>query len=220
MEKRKARTEVEKEKQRRAKMFQKKKPSQGQAQAKEGPNQPFHKQAQKEPTGAANSPNLRQIRGEVHQAAAPREAHQQHVAASGAVPREAGVAAPRAPPSNVNDYPTQVSPSLPLGGRLAYFVRAWESVTSNQWVLNTITKGYQLEFTASPPVARMHKEESGEWQPILNLKSLNHYIRPRKFRMETRAAVICELSPGWWGATLNLKVPIFMCRFILWTEDG
>ena len=36
---------------------------------------------------------------------------------------------------------------------------------------------------------------SGEWRPILNLKPLNHYIRPRKFRMETLAAVIHELSP-------------------------
>ena len=108
---------------------------------------PFVSKPRRSPQGATNSPSLKQ-KGKVHRAVAPREARQQHVEASGAVPREAGVAAPRAPPSNVNDYPTQVSPSLP-GGRLSYFVTAWESVTSDQWVLDTITKEYRLEFSAS-----------------------------------------------------------------------
>ena len=48
-------------------------------------------------------------------------------------------------------------------------------------------------------------KKSGEWRPILNLKPLNAFIKPKNFRMETLAAVIRELHTGWWGATLDLK---------------
>ena len=48
-------------------------------------------------------------------------------------------------------------------------------------------------------------KKSGEWRPILNLKPLNAFIKPKNFLMETLAAVIRELHTGWWGATPELK---------------
>ena len=48
-------------------------------------------------------------------------------------------------------------------------------------------------------------KKSGEWRPILNLKPLNRSIKPRPFRMETLAAILQALRPGYWGATIDLK---------------
>jgi hypothetical protein len=48
-------------------------------------------------------------------------------------------------------------------------------------------------------------KKSGEWRPIINLKPLNRYLKPRPFRMETLAAVLQALQPGYWGATIDLK---------------
>ena len=148
-----------------------------------------------------------------------------------------------------NDYPVrQVFP--PVGGRLSLFKEAWGRVTSDKWVLDTISAGYQLEFTRPPPSTRVFRrtslpkdpvkkqallsevrillqkgaiervspeeisfmstfflttKKSGEWRPILNLKPLNAFIKPKNFCMETLAAVLRELHAGWWGATLDLK---------------
>ena len=112
-------------------------------------------------------------------------------------------------------------------------------MTSDPWVLEVVSSGYRLEFTArSPPfrgvtqtplpadpsqqeallqeikslvakgaVVRLEgrvqegfystffltTKKSGEWRPILNLKPLNHFIRPLCFRMETLAAVLIVL---------------------------
>ena len=48
-------------------------------------------------------------------------------------------------------------------------------------------------------------KKSGDWRPILNLRALNKHIKPRRFKMESLAAVLPELQTGWWGATLDLK---------------
>ena len=39
-------------------------------------------------------------------------------------------------------------------------------------------------------------KKSGEWRSILNLKPLNHFIRPRRFHIETLTAVIKVLQQG------------------------
>jgi len=51
-------------------------------------------------------------------------------------------------------------PQTPVGGRLKLFLHNWRTVTSDKWVLRTISEGYQLEFTARPPVSRNIKETS------------------------------------------------------------
>ena len=38
-----------------------------------------------------------------------------------------------------------------MGARLGFFIKAWEKVTADPWVLRTIREGYRLEFTSPPP---------------------------------------------------------------------
>ena len=42
-------------------------------------------------------------------------------------------------------------PIPPVGARLADFRAVWESITQDQWVLNTVEKGFAIEFLDSPP---------------------------------------------------------------------
>ena len=39
----------------------------------------------------------------------------------------------------------------PVGGRLRAFAHLWPLITSDQFVLQTVTKGYRIEFTGNPP---------------------------------------------------------------------
>ena len=42
----------------------------------------------------------------------------------------------------------------PVGGRLRAFAHLWPLITSDQFVLQTVTKGYRIEFTGNPPRTR------------------------------------------------------------------
>ena len=48
-------------------------------------------------------------------------------------------------------------------------------------------------------------KKSGAWRPILNLKPLNVFMRPPKFKMETLSSILPVLRQGWWGASLDLQ---------------
>ena len=120
-------------------------------------------------------------------------------------------------------------------------------------MLDTITRGYALEFTSTPPSDMLHrptpiptdplkrlalekeiaallqkgavrvtpmeatrvgftstfflvpKKETGSWRPILNLKPLNTFIRPRRFRMDTLKVVLNSIQTPAWAASLDLK---------------
>jgi hypothetical protein len=43
------------------------------------------------------------------------------------------------------------------------------------------------------------KKEVGEWHPILNLKPLNRFIRPQRFRMETLRTILESIVTPAWG---------------------
>ena len=58
--------------------------------------------------------------------------------------------------------------------------------------------GFTLTFFLTP-------KKSGEWRPIINLRPLNAYIRPKHFRMETLSTVLQTLPQGWWATSLDLK---------------
>ena len=45
-----------------------------------------------------------------------------------------------------------LKPQVPVGGRLSLFLPFWQSITTDQWVLQVVKHGYRLEFE-SPPVS-------------------------------------------------------------------
>ena len=48
-------------------------------------------------------------------------------------------------------------------------------------------------------------KKGGKWRPILNLRPLNKYIVPRRFRMETLSSILRLLGPGLWATSVDLK---------------
>ena len=44
-------------------------------------------------------------------------------------------------------------PIPPVGARLADFVSEWERITEDQWVMNTVSQGFAIEFVYKPPLA-------------------------------------------------------------------
>ena len=42
-------------------------------------------------------------------------------------------------------------PKIPVGGRLKFFLKEWEMITDDQWVLSTIKEGLKLDFITKPP---------------------------------------------------------------------
>ena len=61
------------------------------------------------------------------------------------------------------------------------------------------TPGFMSTFFLTP------KKHPGEWRPILNLRPLNKFIRPKRFRMETLRTVLDSISLPVWGASLDLE---------------
>lgn len=41
-------------------------------------------------------------------------------------------------------------PQLPVGGRLKFFIKEWEKITDDKWVLSTIANGLKLDFLSKP----------------------------------------------------------------------
>ncbi|XP_033634203.1 uncharacterized protein LOC117295606 [Asterias rubens] len=59
--------------------------------------------------------------------------------------------------------------------------------------------GFMSTFFLTP------KKEAGVWRPILNLKPLNKFIRPKRFRMETLRTILSSIVPPAWAASIDLK---------------
>ena len=64
--------------------------------------------------------------------------------------------------------PSLAQNQLPLAGRIAYFIRNWEVVTSDAWVLNTV-KGYEIELSSTPYQCLRPKELSFGEEEIATL---------------------------------------------------
>ena len=48
-------------------------------------------------------------------------------------------------------------------------------------------------------------KRTGDWRPILNLKPLNAFIKPKRFRMETLSHVLKFRFQGYWATSIDLK---------------
>lgn len=44
-----------------------------------------------------------------------------------------------------------LSPVTPVGGRISQYLRNWQAITSDRWVLNIVKSGHTLEFQHQPP---------------------------------------------------------------------
>ena len=138
-----------------------------------------------------------------------------------------------------------------VGGRLLLYAKEWHTIKPDIWVESVVTKGYKIEFTATPPIRKMvyktplpinkvqrdtlleevkalllkkaiypifppfevgfwstfflAPKKTGDWRPILNLKSLNKYIKPKRFRMESLAIVLKAPIRSRWATSIDLK---------------
>lgn len=148
--------------------------------------------------------------------------------------------------------PRQEAISMGVGGRLIHFTQAWPAIDPDHWVLMTVSEGYRIEFTSSPPTQLgvrktplprdlskrdlllnevsslleknaisplvppyeeggfwstffLAPKRTGDWRPILNLKPLNQYIKPKRFRMETLRTVMSSPIKGKWATSIDLK---------------
>lgn len=77
----------------------------------------------------------------------------QHPLAQPTLSRHSGLEGPR---DNDTTYliPHIPPASGPVGGRLLDFSQRWASITTDSWVLQTLSSGYQLEFTSPLPQPR------------------------------------------------------------------
>lgn len=60
-------------------------------------------------------------------------------------------------------------------------------------------RGFFSTFFLAP------KKNTGEWRPILNLRPLNKYVRPKRFRMESLRTVLDALPIPTWAVLIDLK---------------
>lgn len=60
-------------------------------------------------------------------------------------------------------------------------------------------QGFLSTFFLTP------KKGTMEWRPIINLKPLNRFIRPRRFRMETLKVILESLPKAVWAASIDLR---------------
>lgn len=50
---------------------------------------------------------------------------------------------------------------------------------------------------------------SGEWRPVLNLSTLNRFLKHIRFKMETPLSIRATIRPGHWATPIDLKEAYF-----------
>jgi hypothetical protein len=92
--------------------------------------------------------------------------------------------------------PTDPKQRLSLEGEITSLIkkRAVHVLPSGE-----IGSGFMSTFFLVP------KKDAGTWRPILNLKPLNRFIRPRRFRMDTLKITLESIQTPAWAASLDLK---------------
>ena len=136
-----------------------------------------------------------------------------------------------------------------MGGRLQFFLRNWELVTRDHWILQAVS-GWRISFKSRPPLTSPprgplpslgreqvkvleeeihnllqkqaiqhcpHKslgyyssmfvvpKKGGKWRPIINLRTLNSYVKTPHFKMETIHNLKDVLRQGDFMVRLDLK---------------
>lgn len=68
---------------------------------------------------------------------------------------------------------------------------------------------YRLEEEVHQPgfsaIFFLAPKKTGDWRPIINLKPLNRFIKPKRFRMETLSFILKSDIKGSWATSIDLK---------------
>ena len=112
--------------------------------------------------------------------------------------------------------PNEVEPG-PVGGRLWEFVGAWGDITSDKWVLQTVSSGYRIEFTEScrltraplwtiVPAKHKHRVALEEGLHKMLLKKAIVQLDPSMIGPGFYSSLfLVEKRSGGWRPILNLK---------------
>ena len=121
------------------------------------------------------------------------------------------------PPSHPPLSPMPNDRPGPVGGRLRSFAHLWPLVTSDKFVLETVTRGYRIEFTSKPPTtskvwwtetpknpSRREDLERG-LQSMLDKKAIREIpVSPDTPGFYSPIFLVAKESGGW-RPILNLK---------------
>ncbi|XP_021360867.1 uncharacterized protein LOC110455211 [Mizuhopecten yessoensis] len=102
---------------------------------------------------------------------------------------------------------------IPVGGRLLHFVRAWEEITTDKFVLGVVSKGYKVEFSQTPPMSEAmkftsvpsNKQKAQISKICIPGKSLP--VRSSPFRNLFRTKGICQDNLGSTRLSEESEVP-------------
>lgn len=86
-------------------------------------------------------------------------------------------------------------PEIPVGGRLFYFLKEWQKITDDQWVLNVIKEGYKLEFKSKPQLTGVRKTCA----PAKSLAILNSEIKDLKEKNAVEIVPQREIPNGFYS---------------------
>ncbi|KAJ8039832.1 hypothetical protein HOLleu_13957 [Holothuria leucospilota] len=111
-------------------------------------------------------------------------------------------------------HPIRLLPAV--GGRLLRFAEFWEMLDPDSWVLQTISEGYKIEFSATPPVTGLMKAAPVPQDPAQRLavekemddlsKRAIRKASPGEFPNLYRSSfILTPKKPDTWRPILNLK---------------
>ena len=113
-------------------------------------------------------------------------------------------------------FPVKVVPGL-LGGRLQGYLKNWELITADRWVLNTVRHGLTWEFKTRPALMRgtswLHAPIASQnigpirskVSQMLLSGSVERVVDPGSPGFYSRFFVVPKKTPGEWRAILDLK---------------
>ena len=68
--------------------------------------------------------------------------------------------------------------------------------------ISSITPGFYSRLFLAP-------KKGGEWRPVIDLSTLNHFLQSPHFKMETASSIMEATSQGMWSTSLDLKDAFF-----------
>merc|ERR1712044_127642 len=96
--------------------------------------------------------------------------------------------------------------TFPTGGRAACVIRQQVDILLDKEAIEVVDPPYEPGFYSRVFVV---PKASGGWRPVINLKSLNQFIKVPSFKMETVQSIIPALEGSLWAVTIDLSDAYF-----------